>query len=178
MISMTPISSLICVPITEVRPDSFLATIDEAEQTADAIELRLDYLPAETLPELIVELSSRIARVSKPLIITFRPREQGGKRNLTLQDRHDFWRGLPPEILNSTAYADFEFDLVESFAGEQPPAPWEKVICSWHDFSETPPDLIARYDLMASSPAAVVKIATQATRISDCLRVFELVDHS
>src|SRR5215467_1987415 len=159
MMDMKSISSLICVPITEVAPDSFLATIQEAERIADAIELRLDYLTADALPRLMVELTSRIARVSKPLILTFRPREQGGKRDLTLQDRRDFWRGLPPEIINSIAYADFEFDLVESFAGEQPPAPWEKVICSWHNFAETPHDLIARYDQMAGSPAAVIKIA-------------------
>jgi 3-dehydroquinate dehydratase/shikimate dehydrogenase len=171
-------SSLICVPITESGADPFLASILEAEQVADAIELRFDYLPAESLPKLIVELASRIARVSKPLIFTFRPREQGGKRDLSLQDRRDFWRGLPPEIVKSIAYADFEFDLVESFANESPPAPWEKVVCSWHDFAETPHDLIARYELMAGTPAAVVKIATQANRIGDCLRVFELIEHS
>jgi 3-dehydroquinate dehydratase / shikimate dehydrogenase len=175
---MISTSSLICAPVTETESNAFLASIHEAEQIADAIELRLDYLPAESLPQLIVELSSHIADVSKPLIFTFRPREQGGKRDLTLQDRRDFWLGLPPELINSIAYADFEFDLVESFAGEQPPAPWEKVICSWHDFAETPHDLIARYDLMASSPAAVVKIATQANRIGDCLRIFELIEHA
>src|SRR5262245_46010882 len=147
-------SSLICVPVTETNVNSFLTTIHEAEKIADAIELRFDYLPAEALPQLIVELSSRISRVSKPLIFTFRPREQGGKRDLSLQDRRDFWRGLAPEIINSMAYADFEFDLVESFADEKPPAPWEKVVCSWHDFAETPHDLIPRYNRMASSPAA------------------------
>src|SRR5262252_9212986 len=178
MMDMISISSLICAPITEVNPDSFLATIPEAERIADAIELRFDYLPAESLPQLIVDLSSSIARVSKPLIFTFRPREQGGKRDLSLQDRRDFWRGLPPEIVSSIAYADFEFDLVESFANEAPPAPWEKVICSWHDFAETPHDLIARYDRMASTPPAVVKIVTQANRIGDCLRVFEVIEHA
>jgi 3-dehydroquinate dehydratase / shikimate dehydrogenase len=168
----------ICAPITETHVAAFLSSIHEAEQVADAIELRFDYLPAESLPQLIVELASRIARVSRPLIFTFRPREQGGKRDLSLQDRRDFWRGLPPEIIKSIAYADFEFDLVESFADESPPAPWEKIVCSWHDFAETPHDLIARYELMAGTPAAVVKIATQANRIGDCLRVFELIEHA
>jgi len=172
------LSHLICAPITETRVEAFLISIRGAERIADAIELRFDYLPAESLPQLIAELSSQVAHVSKPLILTFRPREQGGKRNLSLQDRRDFWRGLPREIVNSIAYADFEFDLAESFANERPPMPWEKVICSWHDFTETPHDLIARYELMAVTPAAVVKIATQANRISDCLRVFELIEHS
>ena len=90
--------SFICAPITETHVAAFLASIQEAEQVADAIELRFDYLPVESLPQLIVELASHIARISKPLIFTFRPREQGGKRDLSLQDRRDFWRGLPPEI--------------------------------------------------------------------------------
>jgi 3-dehydroquinate dehydratase / shikimate dehydrogenase len=171
-------NSIICAPITETNANTFLTTIHEAEQIADAIELRLDYLPAESLPQLIVGLSSCIARIGKPLIFTFRPREQGGKRDLSLQDRRDFWLGLPPEIVNSIAFADFEFDLVESFANERPPAPWEKVICSWHNFAETPHDLIARYELMAGAPAAVVKIVTQANRIGDCLRIFELIEHA
>jgi 3-dehydroquinate dehydratase / shikimate dehydrogenase len=170
--------SLICAPITETHIGDFLASMQEAEKIADAIELRLDYLPAESLSQLIVELSSRIARVSKLLIFTFRPREQGGRRDLSLQDRRDFWRGLPPEIGASIAYADFEFDLVESFSNERPPVPWEKVICSWHDFAETPHDLIKRYELMAATPPAAVKIATQANRISDCLRIFELIEHA
>jgi 3-dehydroquinate dehydratase/shikimate dehydrogenase len=170
--------SLICVPITETNVETFLATIREAEQTADTIELRLDYLPAEALPQLIAELRSRIAQISKPLIFTFRPREQGGKRDLTLQDRHDFWRNLPPEIINAIAFADFELDLVESFVGEQPPIPWSKVICSWHDFDETPDDLIERFERMARTPAAVVKIATQANRIGDCLRIFEIIERA
>src|SRR5262245_49390991 len=144
-------NSIICDPITETTADNFITTIREADQIADAIELGLDYLTAESLPQLIVGLSSCVARIGKPLIFTFRPREQGGKRDLSLQDRRDFWLGLPPEIINSIAFADFEFDLVESFANERPPAPWDKVICSWHDFAETPHARIARQDSMTNS---------------------------
>ncbi len=170
--------SLVCVPITETDAEAFLATLDEAVHTADAIELRLDYLPAEALPQLIAELNSRITQITKPLIVTFRPREQGGKRDLTLQDRRNFWRSLPPEITSAIAFADFELDLVESFSGEQPPIPWSKVICSWHNFDETPNDLIERFERMARTPAAVVKIATQANRIGDCLRIFEIIERA
>lgn len=171
-------SSLICAPITENRADLFLAAIDEASRVSDAIELRLDYLPAGILPQVIDELRWRVIDLNKPLVLTFRPREQGGRRDLTWQDRRDFWRSLPPEIINSIAFADLELDLVESFVGAHPPVPWSKVICSWHDFSETPNDLIARYERMAGTPAAVVKIATQANRIGDCLRIFELIEHA
>lgn len=167
---------MICIPITETTPAGFLNAIAEAAPTADVIELRMDYLDAngcsamlKTLPELAN---------GKSLLLTFRPREQGGQRDLSLPDRQNFWRNLSPEIANAIRFADFEFDLVESLAGAPPPVPWEKVICSWHNFDETPADLIARYDRMASTPAAVVKIATMANRISDCLRTFELIEYA
>jgi 3-dehydroquinate dehydratase/shikimate dehydrogenase len=171
-------SSLICVPITKLDAAQFLSAISEASEHADAIELRLDYLPADALQKAISQLHSRTPQTSKPLIFTFRPREQGGKRDVSLGERQAFWRGLPPEIVNKMAFADFELDLVESFADSEPPIPWSKVICSWHNFEETPADLLARYEWMARTPAAVVKIATEANRIGDCLRIFDLIEHS
>lgn len=167
---------MICVPITETIPETFLNAINDAAQTADAIELRMDYLDAagcRTVLEKLPQLSEE-----KTLLLTFRPREQGGRRDLSLPDRQNFWRVISPEIISAVTFADFEFDLVESFASEPPPIPWEKVICSWHNFEETPDDLIQRYDRLAATPAAVVKIATMANRIGDNLRVFELLDHA
>jgi 3-dehydroquinate dehydratase/shikimate dehydrogenase len=172
------ISSLICVPITENIPDAFLTAIQEAELIADAIELRLDYLSGKSRPQLILDLYSRIVRIDKTIIFTFRPCEQGGRSDLTLEDRRNFWRSLPTELVDAISFADFELDLVESFAAGQPPVPWEKVICSWHNFDETPEDLIERFDRMARTPAAVVKIATKANRIGDCLRIFDVIDHA
>lgn len=168
------LNQFICVPITETNPDAFLAAIREAAQSADIVELRLDYLTAEDCRAVIDHLP---AISGANLLLTFRPREQGGQRDLGLQDRQTFWRNLPPEVVSAIRFADFEFDLVESF-DEQSPVPWEKVICSWHNFDETPGDLPARYDQMAATPAAVVKIATMAKGVGDCLRTFELIEHA
>ena len=176
--STSPHSSLICVPITESDSEQFLPAISEAAEHADAIELRLDYLAEDALHKAVSELRSHIAQISKPLIFTFRPHEQGGKRDVSLGERQMFWRSLPPEIVTQIAFADFELDLVESLANSEPPIPWSKVICSWHNFEETPADLLARYERMARTPAAVVKIATQANGIGDCLRIFDLIEHS
>ncbi len=172
------LSKLVCAPITETQSDRFLSAIIDAARCAEIIELRLDYLSDEARTQVFVTLPSLASQFDKPLLFTFRPREQGGQRDLTLHDRRTFWRSLLPGISNTIALADFEFDLVESFANEAPPLPWEKVICSWHDFAGTPNDLLARYELMASMPAAIVKIVTQANRISDCLRLFELLEHA
>jgi 3-dehydroquinate dehydratase / shikimate dehydrogenase len=168
-------TKLVCVPVTEISVDKCFAAIADSERLADIIELRLDYFSEVTLPLVIAELEMRIRQISKPLIITFRPREQGGRRDLTLPERQIFWRNLPPEIVRATAFADFEFDLAESFAGASP-IPWSKIICSWHDVDETPADILKIYERIAGTPAAVVKIATRVNRIGDCLQLFDLIE--
>jgi len=168
-------NSYICAPIIETKPEAFLTAIEAAAQSADVIELRMDYLDEENRAVVLSQLPE--VGEGKKLLLTFRPREQGGQRDLSLEARQSFWRGLPPEVTAAIRFADFEFDLVESF-GENPPVPWDRVICSWHHFEETPEGLTERYDRMASTHAAVVKIATMANRISDCLRTFELIEHA
>jgi 3-dehydroquinate dehydratase/shikimate dehydrogenase len=175
MVHTQKTASFICVPIIESRPQDVLAAITQAQETADAIELRLDCLAIESFSHLVTGLPSPLSLVSKPLIFTFRPREQGGMRDLTLQERRDFWRSLPGEIVEMMAFADFELDLAESFA-EASPIPWSKVICSYHNFEETPANLSEIYERLALTPAAVIKIATQANRIADCLRLFQLIE--
>jgi len=173
----SPADSLICAPITEARAADFLAALDEAQRIADAIELRLDYLNDEDRARVLAELPARLAGVTKPLIFTFRPREQGGRRDLSLADRQTFWRSLPQALISAMAYADFELDLVASLVASSP-IPWKKVICSYHNFDETPANLAEIRDRIARTPAAVIKITTQATRITDCLRIFELLEGS
>lgn len=170
-------TKLVCVPIIETQLTAFLKAIRAAAQHADAIELRLDYLSDDS-SQLINALRLRPLRdqLAKPLILTYRPREQGGQKDLTLAERASFWRTFAAWEL--IAYADLELDLVEHLAQTQPPLPWEKIICSWHNFAETPDNLLELYERMAATPAAVVKIATQAQRITDCARVFQLLEHA
>ncbi len=165
---------LICVPITETDRERFLAAIQEADAQADAIELRLDYLPAPDHAFVFEALA--VQRPDKPLILTHRPKEQGGQRELSFNERIAFWRDF--SAWDAIAYADIEFDLVEHLAKTQLPIRWEQVICSWHDFDGTPEDLLQRYDLMAATPAAVVKLATQCNRINDCHQLFALLEYA
>ena len=169
---------LVCVPIIETEPAAFLAAITDAATRADLIELRLDYLSDDARDAVLTQLPPLAAQLAAQLLLTLRPREQGGQRELSLSARRAFWQSLSAEIAANIRFADFEFDLVESFAHETPPLPWEKVICSWHDFAGTPGDLIQRYERMAATPAAVVKLATQCQRINDCLRLFALLEHA
>jgi 3-dehydroquinate dehydratase / shikimate dehydrogenase len=165
----------VCVPITESRGDDFIAALREADGVAEAIELRLDYLEEAELPGLLNWLAENGASLKAALVLTFRPREQGGRRDVTLAERREFWRTLDPAIKDRATLVDFEWDLVESLRDEEQPVAWEKVICSWHDFAGMPTDLLARYERMAATPAAVVKIAALAQRIGDSLAIFELL---
>lgn len=169
---------LVCVPITETNSNAFISAILEASQLADIVELRLDYLPPQERAILLGKLPVLAENSNcKDLLLTFRPREQGGQQDLSLEDRRNFWLSLPQEIVAAIRFADFELDLVESL-GNNSPIPWNKVICSWHNFENTPDDLIAQYDRMAATPAFIIKIATMGNRISDCLKTFELIRHA
>jgi 3-dehydroquinate dehydratase/shikimate dehydrogenase len=171
-------TALICAPVTETNAEDFLSAIEEAARTADAIELRLDYLDDLDLWFVLTHLPVRFSRLNQPLILTYRPREQGGQRRLSLADRLHFWQRLPEHIKAVISFADFELDLVESLSQTTPPVPWERVICSHHDFRETPENLREIYERLARTPAAIVKLAVKANRVADCLPIFELMERS
>jgi 3-dehydroquinate dehydratase/shikimate dehydrogenase len=143
---------------------------------ADAIELRLDYLAENELDGVLNRLPEHLSTVGKAAILTFRPREEGGRRELDICDRLEFWRNLSPGLLDLAAFVDLELDLVEALDPSQSPIPWKKVICSYHNFETTPADLTDIADRIALTPAAVVKVATMARTIDDSLRLMELLD--
>src|SRR5436190_13869773 len=80
----TVLNQFICVPITETNAAAFLNAIAEAALSADLIELRLDYLPDEDRAAVWKRLPEFAAETK--LLLTFRPREQGGQRDLSLLD--------------------------------------------------------------------------------------------
>ena len=162
---------MICVPITDAQAREFLASLDEAEQVADCVEARLDFLDDDQLGDVMAALQTRPS--IKPLILTYRPLEQGGRKDLSLAMRQEFWRSIDRGLKDRMGYADLELDLVESFEGNGP-IPWEKVICSYHDFDRTPENLDDVFDRVLRTPARVAKLATQVKRVDDCERILNL----
>ena len=147
----------ICVPVCEKDLDA----LRSACELVDWIELRLDCF--DEFPDNLEELK-------RPLILTFRPSEQGGYRELTREERRDFWSSAPR---SETVWWDIEGDLVHDLTPD-----WSRVIISHHDFSGVPRDLEQIYERLAHTPAAVIKIAVQANDILDCLPVFQLLDRA
>jgi 3-dehydroquinate dehydratase / shikimate dehydrogenase len=155
-------SARVCVPVCEKDLDTLWNACERAAELADWIELRLDCL--EEIPDNFKE-------ITRPLILTFRPSEQGGYRELTREQRKGFWSAIAPH--GETVWWDIEGDLAHDLAPE-----WSRVIVSHHDFSGVPKDLEQIYQRLAQTPAAVIKIAVQANDILDCLPVFQLFDRA
>src|SRR4026209_31100 len=156
------VNARVCVSLCEKDLDALWSTCERATQWADFIELRLDCL--EATPE-------KLSKFDRPLILTFRPSEQGGHRNLTREERQRFWSSIAPR--GDSIWWDVEGDLVYDLAPD-----WSRVIVSHHDFNGVPKDLEQIYERLANSPAAVIKIAVQANDILDCIPVFQLLDRA
>ena len=148
----------VCIPVCEPHLTAL--------QSADLIEWRIDCFERE-----FTELSAFLNNISVPVIVTFRPAEQGGYRKLTREEREVFWNRHAPRGEN--VWWDIEADLAEHVAPE-----WSRTIVSHHDFGGLPPDLERIYDQLAQTPARVLKIAVQANDVVDCLPVFQLFDRA
>jgi 3-dehydroquinate dehydratase / shikimate dehydrogenase len=147
----------ICVPVCEKDLDA----LRSASELADWIELRLDCF--DKVPDNLEE-------IKRPLILTYRPSEQGGYRELTKEERLRFWSSAPR---GESVWWDIEGDLVHDLAPD-----WSRIIISHHDFSGVPNNLEQIYERLAHTPAAVIKIAVQANDILDCLLLFKLLDRA
>jgi 3-dehydroquinate dehydratase/shikimate dehydrogenase len=148
----------ICVAVCEKTLEALESAVVRASEWADIVELRLDCLESLKGFERVLD------HVSRPVILTFRPREQGGRRDLDYETRTAFWKKAP-----RTDWWDIESDLT-------PETP--HVIISYHNFTGVPQELTQIYDRLAATPARIVKVAVQANDIADCLPVFQLLDRA
>jgi 3-dehydroquinate dehydratase / shikimate dehydrogenase len=159
----------ICVPLCERTFDAVEADLSEATAVADLIEIRLDCLDPQELETAPARLASISKNSSVPLILTLRPAEEGGKRELGPDERRTFWQRIAVE----KALLDIELNLLK--AVEPGAIDWSCVICSHHDFSSVLRDLNEIYNEMVQTPARILKLAVHASDVTDCLAVFDLL---
>jgi len=157
----------ICVSVFAETAEDFMKNIARAEKSGDVVELRFDFL-AENEIENALE-KTRNLKSEKNLLLTFRPKQQGGKRALTQNEREHFWCSRYDFRTN---WADVEIDLVETVSHRL----FEKIICSHHDFCSTPENLIEIYENLKAANADVLKIAVAANDIADSIAVWKLLE--
>jgi len=148
----------LCVTVTADTMAELRTRRDQVGD-ADLVELRLDTVKD---PSAAAALAGR----QKPVIVTCRPRNEGGHFMGSEEER----RAILSEALSLGAeYVDLEWrgtcaDLIERTGGR-------RVILSHHDFAGVPADLDAMSRDMLASGAEVVKLAVAARRLGDCLRL-------
>ncbi|HEX8282223.1 MAG TPA: shikimate dehydrogenase [Pyrinomonadaceae bacterium] len=172
----------VCVPVCVRRAEELRPSVARAAELADVIELRLDCLAESELTAARSLLGALLGETRRPFVLTYRPREQGGGRDVSLEERADFWRDLPEALRDVDGrgrdFVDLELDLLESPVAASFGELFRRfrIICSQHDFEGTPTGLEELFARMARTPAEIIKVATKANSITDCVEVLRLCE--
>jgi 3-dehydroquinate dehydratase type I len=159
---------MICVPIIAENTDEALKKIARANKTADMLELRLDLMGSFRLKEMI-------EMASKPVIVTYRSKKEGGKGTVGYGTQVRYLLGA---IETGANFVDVEYRMPLEFREKIfQKKTSSKIIVSRHLLNGTPPlekleDLIRK---MAATGADVVKIITRARAPEDNYCVLGLI---
>jgi 3-dehydroquinate dehydratase/shikimate dehydrogenase len=168
----------ICISLCEPTIAALEGAIATAVKNSDLIEVRLDCLEPLELENGAGAITKLLQEAPCESILTFRPAEQGGQRQLDDDARQAFWSAA----IFSESFFDVELDLAEKFNSHDGatslPIDWRRTICSHHDFAGVPAKLDQIFDRLAATPARVLKIAVQANEATDCLPVFQLLERA
>jgi 3-dehydroquinate dehydratase/shikimate dehydrogenase len=151
---------LVCVTVTAPTTAELRRRRDQAAETADLIELRLDSVAD---PDVAGALAGR----TRPVIVTCRPAWEGGAFDGPEEERR---RLLGQALICGAEYVDVEWraGFDEIVGGGR------RIVLSFHDFDGVPADLSARVRAMRATGAEIVKVAVQAKRLTDCLPLLDL----
>lgn len=153
---------LVCATVSAPTLDTLVAERRRVEPMADLVELRLDGMPS-------VDLRAAIGGSKKPVIVTCRPRWEGGRFDGSEEERH---RILAEAISSEADYVDIEWrsgfeDLVLARGGRG-------IVLSLHRFDGMPRDLVDRTRAMASIGVDAVKVAVRPERLADLIALQNL----
>ena len=152
---------MLCVSLMPGTTDEALRGLADAALKADLAELRLDAMHEFDLPRLL-------AAPPCPVIVTYRPKREGGLYEGPEEARLE---ALRQAARLGARYIDVEHDALAAL-GDVPPA---KVIVSYHNHERTPDDLADIHARLARTGAAVVKVAALARHILDTAPVLRIL---
>lgn len=147
--------------------DQVLEIMNRArDEGADLLEWRLDVTREP-------EIETVLPQSPLPVIATVRSVEQGGNFSGTSQEQ---LRLLIRAAASGSSYVDWEFRLGETLP-EELSVIRERVILSYHDFTQTPPDreLKSLFDQMADLSTGVIKVVTLAQKMEDNISLLRLI---
>ncbi|MFA6037325.1 MAG: type I 3-dehydroquinate dehydratase [Legionellales bacterium] len=154
------------IPIHSIESAQVL--IQQAHH-ADVLEFRLDYLSEINFDK--IKLLQVFAK--KPVLFTLRKPEQGGVYQGNEAQRLAIIEKL---ITLNPDYLDIEHDVALAFCQKlKSLSSKTKLICSYHNFVNTPDDLQKILNTMINPVFDVYKIITTAESILDTLQVIEFL---
>jgi len=159
-----------CVSIAEETPNKIKQVLKTALVKSDFVEVRLDFLKTEQVPEAIEIIKKDLYRI----VCTLRPKAEGGKFKGSEKERV----AILKLIAEYTPYLlDVEFNtlkknpsLVKYLKNTN-----VKILVSWHDFKKTPNTAELKNKMNQMSKfSSNVKIVSTAKSTDDSARMLEL----
>ena len=165
----------ICVSVCAETADELIEQIKRADDSADVIEIRFDCLSENEFKIADSKETEKVLRrilvenaVKSEIILTFRPKDQGGWREMTKEARYDFW---------ASGYDSWGADLEEEIFDCSRNWLYEPRICSHHDFDKVPENLNQIYQRIKNTDLVdVIKIAVQTKDMTDSIAVWKLLE--
>ncbi|HPZ06604.1 MAG TPA: shikimate dehydrogenase [Candidatus Eremiobacteraeota bacterium] len=165
-------STAICISLGRDNIKETLLDLKEAEKSADIIEVRIDYMKdinESTLEELL-------KKRTKPIIITIRKTDEGGRFSGSEEERLNL---LKKSIRLKADYVDIELssgeEIISSLIENKENT---KIICSYHNFKETPGKIKSIYGRIKKLKPHIIKIVTFGESINDNFKHFELLKNN
>ena len=130
---------------------------------ADIIEWRADFLPKEAILQVAPAISEKFA--GRELVFTLRTRAEGGQIELSSEEYVQIIKEVAQ--LYQPDYIDFEYFSYRDVFEEMLEFP--NLVLSYHNFQETPENLMEILSELTSLNPKVVKIAVMAHTEQDVL---------
>ncbi len=159
-----------CVSIAEKTPSRVKKTLKIALKKSDYVELRLDFLKIEHIPEVLEIVKKDLSKI----VCTLRPKTEGGKFPGNEKERIAILKLIAeynPFLL------DVEFNTLKRNISLRKylKSTKTKLLVSWHDFKKTPSSVELKKKMnQMSKLSSNVKIVSTAKSTSDSNRMLEL----
>ncbi|MGX7143500.1 type I 3-dehydroquinate dehydratase [Enterococcus saccharolyticus] len=166
----------ICVPLVGSTKKEIIEQCMKADDSAaDIIEWRVDYFSEVATLEKVYDVLEVLREMTdKVLLFTFRTKEEGGERAISLTNYQELYTNIAR--LGQVDLMDVELSIAQ-FLGREFIRDLKnaavKVVMSSHDFDKTPADgeLVYRVNVMNQFGADIGKLAVMPHNLQDVLRI-------
>ncbi len=159
-----------CVSIAEKTPTKIKQVLKIALKKSDYVEVRLDFLKIEQIPEALEIIKNDLNKI----VCTLRPKTEGGKFQGNEKEKIAILK-LIAEY--SPFLLDVEYNTLKNDTSlvKYLKSTKTKLLVSWHDFKKTPSTAELKKKLSQMSKfSSNVKIVTTAKSTNDSTRMLEL----